>query len=63
MLFRRDMEPSCAYCERGTPESCRRRDPASPDGCRAFRYDPFKRVPPRPAFLRVSKFKPSDFSL
>lgn len=68
MLFRRDIEPRCAYCERGTRVNdteirCGRRGSVSPgDSCAAFRYDPLKRIPPRPATLR-RKFKPEDFSL
>ena len=68
MLFRRDMEPNCAYCERGTPAGdteidCPKRGKVTPgESCKAFRYDPLKRVPPRPASLR-RKFRPEDFSL
>ena len=31
--------------------------------CRAFRYDPLKRVPPRPAALNTKGLKDEDFSL
>lgn len=68
MLFRRDIEPHCAYCERGervsdTEIRCAKRGGVAPgDSCKAFRYDPLKRIPPRPASLR-RKFKPEDFSL
>ena len=31
--------------------------------CRAFRYDPLKRVPPRPAKADFSKLKDEDFRL
>ena len=31
--------------------------------CRRFRYDPLKRVPPRPAPLETARLKESDFSL
>ena len=31
--------------------------------CRSFRYDPLKRVPPRPAALRTDNLKEEDFSL
>ena len=33
------------------------------DHCRAFKYDPLKRVPPRPAALDTGKLKDEDFSL
>ena len=41
MLFRKDMDPRCAY----------------------FKYDPLKRVPPRPAALETERLKEEDFSL
>ena len=31
--------------------------------CRAFKYDPLKRVPPRPASLDTHQLNESDFSL
>ena len=33
------------------------------DDCRKFRYDPFKRVPPKPKALDFSKYEEDDFSL
>ena len=69
MLFDKEMEPRCAYCERGTPLEegavlCIRRGVVAPgDSCRAFRYDPFKRVPPRPAVPDFSRLKDEDFTL
>lgn len=33
------------------------------DDCRKFRYDPFKRVPPKPRALDFSKYEEDDFSL
>ena len=54
MLFDKSTEPRCAYCayyravgeERGF---CEKKGPVPPyENCRAFRYDPIKRVPPRP---------------
>ena len=33
------------------------------DRCSAFKYDPLKRVPPRPASLDTAKLKEEDFSL
>lgn len=69
MLFRKDMDPRCAYCQRGERISeqevaCVKRGvvPAS-NSCRAFRYDPLKRVPARPAVLETKRLKPEDFSL
>ena len=69
MLFRRDIEPSCSYCEHGSRVSeteirCARRGLVNGDRpCKSFRYDPLKRVPPRPVSPRFGKFKESDFSL
>ena len=67
-LFRSGMEPRCAYCQRAVPLDddqmmCRKRG-VVPGGnsCRAFRYDPLRRVRPKPATLR-SSFTDADFSL
>ena len=69
MLFRKDIEPRCAYCARGSRidaahVACVKRGvvPAS-DRCGAFQYDPLKRVPPRPAQLSTDGLKEEDFSL
>jgi hypothetical protein len=35
----------------------------SSDHCRHFRYDPLRRVPPRPASLDPKAHSPEDFSL
>jgi len=63
------MEPHCAYCAHGAQldgESilCRKRGIVAPgDSCRAFRYDPLKRVPPRPVALDLSRLRDEDFAL
>ena len=69
MLFEKKMDPRCAYCQRCAPldeESvmCIKRG-VVPAGfhCRAFKYDPLKRVPPRPAAPDFSRLKDEDFSL
>ena len=69
MLFRKDIEPRCAYCCRGQGISeregaCVKRGvvPAE-NSCRSFRYDPLKRVPPRPAVLETERLKPEDFAI
>lgn len=53
MLFRKNIDPRCAYCAKGSRINdeqvvCVKRGvvPAS-DHCGAFSYDPLKRVPPR----------------
>ena len=68
-LFRKNIAPSCTYCQRGqqiseTDVMCVKRGivPAE-HHCRAFKYDPLKRVPPRPASLDTGKLKEEDFSL
>ena len=69
MLFRKKIDPRCAYCVRGTrineeDVACVKKGivPAE-HHCRSFRYDPLKRVPPRPVRLEVSEWKPEDFTL
>ena len=69
MLFKKDIEPRCAYCACGAPLEggsilCRKRGVVAPgDHCRSFQYDPLKRVPPRPAVLDTSRLKDEDFRL
>ena len=69
MLFEKKMDPRCAYCQRCAPldeESvmCIKRG-VVPAGfhCRAFKYDPLKRVPPRPAAPDFSRLKDEGFVL
>lgn len=69
MLFVKKIEPRCAYCRRGTAlneeqMTCPKKGVVSAGGhCRAFRYDPLKRVPPKPAVLELGKLKDEDFVL
>ena len=69
MLFRKKIERYCAYCAFAGKISedqmiCQKCGvvPASHQ-CRRFRYDPLKRVPPRPAALAGSGLKDEDFQL
>ena len=68
-LFQKKIEPRCAYCVRGQMLSedqvaCPKKGVMSPgSSCRAFKYDPLKRVPPRPAKLTASGLTDADFSL
>lgn len=69
MLFRKDIEPHCSYCrfsadaEPGTV-ICRRKGIMPQSGCcRKFRYDPLRRIPPRPAQVDFTKYDNQDFSL
>lgn len=68
-LFRKDIEPRCAYCAKGSVISdrevvCIRKGVVAAEyHCIRFRYDPFKRVPPRPVKLKTSQLKAEDFEL
>lgn len=67
-IFRQDIEPACSYCMRANPldeerMTCRKRGIVPTSGsCRAFRYDPLRRIPPKPAMLRGC-FTAADFTL
>lgn len=67
-LFRRDIEPRCLYCARAVPldathVACRKKGVVPREhACRAFRYDPLRRVPPKPAVIR-GRFSDQDFML
>ena len=69
MLFRKDIEPRCAYCAKGSALNereviCSRKGVVAVEyHCFRFRYDPFKRVPPRPVKLETSRLKPEDFAI
>lgn len=69
MLFTKKIEPRCAYCQRGTPIHetqvlCLKKGVVSlDDACRHFRYDPLKRIPPRPPSPDFSRLKDEDFIL
>lgn len=68
-LFRKNMEPDCAYCQWGqqiseTDVMCVKKGIVlSGTHCRRFKYDPLKRVPPRPVSLDTGKLKEEDFTL
>ena len=68
-LFRKDIEPRCDYCARGSKigdseVACIKRGVVScADHCRAFQYDPLKRVPPRPATLCTDSLSQEDFDV
>ena len=68
-LFQKKIDPRCAYCQRG--QQINEREVAcvkkgivkAEDHCRAFKYDPMKRVPPRPVSLDMGRLKEEDFTL
>ena len=68
-LFRKNIEPRCAYCARGAHiddghVACVKRGVvADTDKCPAFRYDPLRRMPSRPAELNTSRLSPEDFQV
>ena len=69
MLFRKNIDPRCAYCQHGQQVNerevaCLKKGIVAVEGhCRAFRYDPLKRTPPRRAELDTSWLKEEDFSI
>ncbi len=69
MLFRKKIEKSCLYCALGAKLAgdvilCTKRGITVPRSkCRKFRYDPCKRVPPRPKQPDFDRFSAEDFSL
>ena len=67
-LFGNNIEPSCAYCEHGTPTQdtmailCEKCGIVTADySCRRFVYDPLSRVPK--VMPPLMKFDKSDFEL
>lgn len=68
-LFQKKIEPHCAYCAHGRAMGedqvvCPKKGVmAAGSHCRAFKYDPLKRVPPRPAKFSTSKLSEDDFKL
>lgn len=68
-LFQKKIEPRCVYCSHGRTLSdeqvvCPKKGVMSAGShCRSFRYDPLKRVPPRPAKLATSSVSDRDFEL
>ena len=68
-LFQTAIEPRCAYCARGRELDpgqivCPKKGVMSAGShCGAFRYDPLKRVPPRPAKLSTANLNEEDFKL
>ena len=69
MLFRKKIEPSCAYCLYGAHLEdeqilCSQKGSRTmADKCWRFRYDPCKRVPKKAKALDFSKYDEEDFPL
>lgn len=68
-LFQKGIDPMCTYCTHGHPLGtdqilCPKRGVMeSTSRCPSFRYDPLKRVPPRPAKLAGRTLTDDDFAL
>ncbi len=68
-LFKKTIDPDCAYCKRGKlidreTVLCKKRGVMAPgNACPAFRYEPLKRVPVRPVVPDLSRWKDEDFTL
>lgn len=69
MLFRKRIERSCSYCRYGAKFDkdqilCVKQGIVSAFfGCRKFRYDPCKRIPPKAKAMDFNKYNDEDFSL
>lgn len=69
MLFRKKIEKSCLYCVHGAALDeeavlCCKRGVVSLDTkCRKFRYDPYKRTPPKPKQPNFDQYTEDDFTL
>ena len=69
MLFRKKITRSCTYCQRGTAMEndqilCSKRGVVSAYySCRKFRYEPYKRVPPKMKALDLEKYSADEFKL
>ena len=69
MVFRKKIEPRCAYCANADSAGtglviCWKKGVISDAGsCRSFRYNPLRRTPPRPAAADFSKYDDRDYSL
>ena len=69
MIFSKDIEKCCAYCERATKIAMREQVLCPHKGivdasfyCRRFRYTPLKRAP-RPQILQKEQFTKEDFEI
>ena len=68
-LFQKKIEPRCTYCTHGRALGedqvvCPKKGVmAAGSHCRSFRYDPLKRVPPRPAKLAGAGLGDEEFRL
>ncbi len=68
-LFKKDIDPFCVYCKHARPLEenqviCDKKGVKDANShCRHFRYDPLRRVPPRPKKADFSGLSPEDFQI
>lgn len=68
-LFQEGIDPRCTYCANGAALEegkilCAKKGIMSAgDHCGKFKYDPLKRIPPKPTRLDTDKLSPEDFRL
>ena len=69
MIFRKDIEPACAYCRHSREAKedsciCVKRGIVSPwDSCRHFAYDPLRRVPETAPAPKTEALDLEEFTL
>lgn len=67
-VFKKDIDPRCGYCQKGkqlsmTEIGCVHHGVVKAHfHCKKFVYDPFRRVPPKPARLGKN-YSEKDFSI
>ena len=68
-MFEKNIEPRCGYCQKGTSLEdgtvmCVKKGIVAAAGaCLGFRYDPLKRVPPKPLAASFDHLREEDFVL
>ncbi len=69
MIFRKNVDPACAYCRHSAPaeeDSCicvKKGIVSLWDSCRHFSYDPLRRVPESTGLPKTADLDPDSFSL
>ncbi|MBE6925342.1 MAG: hypothetical protein E7461_00720 [Ruminococcaceae bacterium] len=69
MLFRKKIQKDCVYCQHAKASGkkeilcTKRRNRAVTKPCLRFKYDPCKRIPPRPKAPNFAAYKDGDFTL
>ena len=69
MIFRKNVEPACAYCKHSAPageDSCicvKKGIVSLWDSCRRFSYDPLRRVPEAAPAPKTEGLYPDSFTL